>query len=145
MFGRSRPWLAAALAILYPGLGHVYLRAWLRALAWFGLAVVTLMVFIMPEMSTGPESGFSAFYEEFTSLPLETILPLLLVNAFNVVDAYLVGKRRAESRSITPSVGDESGGAASCPNCGRDLDDDIDFCPWCTTRLDQSDEEDTPA
>lgn len=145
MFGRSRPWLAAALAILYPGLGHVYLRAWIRALSWFGLAVVTLVVFIMPEMAAGPESGFSAFYEEFTSLPFETILPLLLVNALNVVDAFLVARRQSTDTSRTPSLGDEASDATSCPNCGRDLDEDLDFCPWCSTRLNHGEEEDNPA
>lgn len=32
----KRLWLASALAVIYPGLGHVYLREWLRALLWFG-------------------------------------------------------------------------------------------------------------
>ena len=22
-----------------------------------------------------------------------------------------------------------------CPHCGKELDPDLDFCPWCTTRL----------
>lgn len=126
--------MAAALALLYPGLGHVYLRAWLRALSWFGLAVVTLSVFILPEMSTSPSGGFGAFYQEFTTLPAETLFPLFIVNAFNVVDAYLLGRRRSADGKQDRSADD--GEAASCPNCGRDLDEDLDFCPWCTTRLD---------
>lgn len=146
MFGRTRPWLAAGLALLYPGLGHLYLRAWIRAVAWFGLAVVSLVVFVMPEMSAGPGNGFSAFYGEFMELPLETIFPLLVVNAFNVVDAYLVARRSVgDTQAQSPSMGDDGEAAASCPNCGRDLDEELDFCPWCTTRLEQGDEEDSPA
>lgn len=137
MFARTRPWLAAALAVLYPGLGHVYLRAWLRALSWFGLAVLTLSVFILPEMSSTPSAGFSAFYEEFTTLPATTLFPLLMVNAFNVLDAYLVGRRGLEGASA--GVGGEEV-AATCPHCGEDLDDDLDFCPWCTTRLDEGED-----
>ncbi|MFC6795806.1 zinc ribbon domain-containing protein [Halobaculum halobium] len=29
--------------------------------------------------------------------------------------------------------------APACPNCGKELDADLDFCPWCTTRLDWAD------
>ncbi|MFB6105030.1 MAG: hypothetical protein ABEJ57_08155 [Halobacteriaceae archaeon] len=135
MFARSRPWLAAALAFLYPGLGHVYLRAWIRAVSWFGLAILTVSVFILPEMSTAPSAGFSAFYAEFTSLPARTLFPLLIVNAFNVLDAYLVGRRSLET------VGGGGDGAAACPNCGEELDEDLDFCPWCSTRLRDGEDE----
>ena len=40
----KRPWLAVVLAVLHPGLGHLYLREWLRAIrsrivAWFDALV----------------------------------------------------------------------------------------------------------
>lgn len=156
---RKRPWLAAGLAVLYPGVGHVYLRAWLRALAWFGLAFLTATV-VVPEsvLQAGEQGGARAFYDAFVALDPVTILPLLVVNALNAVDAYLTARRSNErSRSLLDGLlggggplsgdgdrtagaeraGGDGGGAdaGSCPNCGRDLDGDIDFCPWCTTRL----------
>jgi hypothetical protein len=39
----GRPWLAALLAWACPGLGHVYLRRWVRGLA-FTVLVLTLVV-----------------------------------------------------------------------------------------------------
>lgn len=165
---RKRPWLAAGLAVLYPGVGHVYLRAWLRALAWFGLAFLTATV-VVPErvLQAGEQGGARAFYDAFVALDPVTILPLLVVNALNAVDAYLTARRSNErSRSVLDRVvggglpsGDDdpaagAGGAGedrsgvdagSCPNCGRDLDGDIDFCPWCTTRLGNEEDGDADA
>ena len=33
----KRPLVAALLSFLQPGLGHLYLREWLRAILWAGL------------------------------------------------------------------------------------------------------------
>jgi endogenous inhibitor of DNA gyrase (YacG/DUF329 family) len=29
---------------------------------------------------------------------------------------------------------------AECPECGKELDPELDFCPWCTTRFDEESE-----
>jgi hypothetical protein len=39
-----RPVVAALLSFLQPGLGHLYLREWLRAVLWAGLWVGSLVV-----------------------------------------------------------------------------------------------------
>lgn len=150
---RRRPWLAALLAVIYPGAGHLYLRAWIRAFAWFGLALLVATV-IIPEsvLQAGEQGGFSAFYDAFIELEPQTILPLFIVNVLNVLDAYLTA-RRMNARSTgsgllsgtrlgndsddeeaepTGTVVEQGG---DCPNCGRELDAELDFCPWCTTRL----------
>lgn len=151
MSGR-RPWLAALLAVLYPGAGHLYLRAWFRALAWFGLAFLVAML-VIPEsvLQAGEQGGFSAFYDAFLAVDPQTILPLFVVNALNVLDAYLTARRMNTRRTqggllagglFGSGTAEESGSAeeaqpvgGDCPNCGRELDADLDFCPWCTTRL----------
>lgn len=155
---RRRPWLAALLAVIYPGAGHLYLRAWVRAFAWFGLALLVATVIIPPSvLEAGEQGGFSAFYEAFIELEPQTILPLFVVNVLNVLDAYLTA-RRLNSRSSengllsrTVQGEDETGESGEeservvepggdCPNCGRELDAELDFCPWCTTRLTEEDE-----
>lgn len=130
---RKRPWLAALLAFLYPGLGHLYLRAWLRALAWFLLAMLTAALVVPESVISAMESGgLEALLAATESLPPEVLAPLFVVRGLNVLDAYLLARR-----GDAPDSGEAS---ATCPNCGRDLDADLDFCPWCTHRLDEGTE-----
>nr|WP_272931369.1 zinc ribbon domain-containing protein [Halobacterium noricense] len=131
------------MGFVYPGLGHVYLRRWVRAVSWFVLALVTAALIV-------PESAYQAFQtdgiqglmEASESFGVEVTLSLLVIRLLNVVDAYLVAVRDTASavaeRVPTPGSDDESAGeeAATCPECGKELDSDLDFCPWCTTRLD---------
>lgn len=138
--------IAAVLGFLYPGLGHVYLRRWVRALSWFVLALATAALVV-------PESAFQAFQadgvdglmEASESFGLEVTLSLFAVRILNVVDAYLVAARDTAASVVeqvpTPGgVGDADDGGEQmpeeCPECGKELDDDLDFCPWCTARLD---------
>ena len=134
---RRRSIIAAILAFLYPGLGHLYLRTWLRAIAWFGLAIVTAML-VIPEsaVTAFQNSGIDGLLQASRSFPIEATVSLMLVRMLNVVDAYLTGLRTAgEGPGQTPE-------GPTCPECGKELDEDLDFCPWCTARLDEYDEED---
>ncbi|MFW6385035.1 MAG: DUF7575 domain-containing protein [Halodesulfurarchaeum sp.] len=135
---RRRPFVAAVLAFVYPGLGHLYLRAWLRAIAWFGLAILTAML-VMPESAVDAfrSGGLQGLLEASQSFPLEASLSLLLVRVLNVIDAYLTGLRESSG----PGPRDEVQGP-TCPECGKELDEDLSFCPWCTTRLPNEDEDD---
>ncbi|MFB6146257.1 MAG: zinc ribbon domain-containing protein [Halobacteriaceae archaeon] len=136
---RTRGVVAAVLAFLYPGLGHLYLREWLRALSWFGLAIATAAIVIPDAVVTAfDQRGLQGLYEASRSLPLRTVVPLFAVRLLNVLDAYLTGVGHAPfaTPSGTESPADHP---ATCPECGKDLDDDLDFCPWCTTRLDGGD------
>ena len=157
MVGRSkasgkRPWLAALLGTLATGLGHIYLRRWKRGLGWFAVAVAVSALFVPPEAARALLSGSGG--------DVATLAPLLAVGVASVADAYVLarmsqqeGHDRPDER---PSTGSESGddsavaaggatGAASeateCPECGKELDPELDFCPWCTTRLDEGSEE----
>lgn len=123
--------VAGVLAFLYPGLGHTYLRAWLRAVGWFGLAVLTAALVVPESAYQAFESGgFQGLVDASESFGIEVTLSLLAVRVFSILDAYVLAVRQS-----TPSVADDPE-ANACPACGKELDDDIDFCPWCTQRLD---------
>lgn len=124
--------VAAVLAFLYPGLGHVYLRRWVRALAWFLLAIATAAMVVPPAAYEAFEAGgVSGMVEATESFGLEVTLSLLAVGVLNVADAYIVAVREA-AEAAGPSSPAE---ATTCPECGGDLDEELDFCPWCTTRF----------
>ena len=114
---QRKPWLAALLAVLITGLGHLYLREWLRAAMWYGFALTAAMLFI-------PDGTMTALLENGTRPPLEELLPILMIQGLSVVDAYRVAHRRNFMADQIP-----------CPYCGRPLDEDLAFCHWCTTPL----------
>jgi hypothetical protein len=101
------------------GAGHAYLREWGRAFAWFtfvlGAGLVLVSSFADPETAT------------LATLPLRVTVPLVLLLALNTADAYYVARRGERSGAGTapadPSV--------SCPSCGREIDPELSFCPWC--------------
>lgn len=103
------------------GAGHAYLREWRRAIAWFALALgiglVLVSVFTDPA-TTSP-----------TEMPPEVTVPLLVVLVISAIDAYAVARRQDDRSEPDPD------GTVSCPNCGKDIDPSLDFCHWCTDRL----------
>lgn len=138
--GVQRTWftrrslVAAILGLIYPGLGHAYLRAWLRALAWFLVAIIAAAL-VMPESAFAAyqTDGFSGVLEVSRNLPLETVMSMTVIRVLNAIDAYLTALQSAARRGSDTDV-------ATCPECGKELDEDLDFCPWCTTRLEGEDE-----
>lgn len=124
-----RPWLAAVLAVVVPGLGHVYARAWQRALLWFALFLTALWVLVPDELQRSVLS-FETFSEIYGTAP-DIGLFLLAILVMNVIDAYLTTTRKNyQSRQ---QVADAT---QRCPHCGKELDDDLTFCHWCTTEVD---------
>lgn len=122
-----RAWIAAILAFVQPGLGHVYLREWLRAFAWFGLwaGAVALVV---------PSTAAAATWEflfrvagSLGELPLSATLGLTAISVFCTLDAYWLAVRETHQIDETPT----------CPHCGREVDPSLSFCQWCTSRFDE--------
>ena len=125
---RRRALVAGAFSVVYPGLGHVYLREWLRAVSWFGLAVLTAALVVPPDVLSAYEAGgLSALVEASRHLPLMTVATLLAVRLLNVVDAVRI--------ALVPRRSGAGEGVATCPECGGAVDPDLDFCHWCTARL----------
>jgi hypothetical protein len=56
------------------------------------------------------------------------------VLALCIVDVYLMALRRNAvlDRAERVAAGEQP---RQCPNRGREVDQDIDFCHWCTTEL----------
>ena len=112
--------VAAILALVYPGLGHAYLRSWGRAVLWFGAVVATALVLIPNDIVMGI-SSIGDISAAWSAVPIEAAIGVMLVAVFNAVDAYWTGKRSMVAQ-------DE----LRCPSCGRVLDEDLSFCHWCT-------------
>lgn len=142
---RRRALIAAVVGLLgaalgAAGAGHAYLREWRRAVAWF--SVVLGVGLVLVSMYTDPAS-----ITWRSSLPLEVVLPLLVLSVLSALDAYAVARKQTTGNAgQTPGsepdsvVGNETGGQVSCPHCGRDVDRELDFCHWCTEPLDREPE-----
>jgi hypothetical protein len=121
---RKRPWLAAFLGAAATGLGHLYLRRWLRGVGWATLALLASYLVV-------PESALEALISGGQVAWLD-ILPLIVVSVASALDAYrlaVVNNYLLRMRSS----GEEA--RTACPSCGRPVDDDLDFCQWCAASL----------
>ena len=119
--GRKRPVLAAVLALVYPGLGHLYLRRWFRALVWFGLTASAVFLLVPPTTvpsGAGFVETFSAMTSSIQDLSLQNQLLLISMTALQMLDAYMLA---LDSDPARQQAADEE----SCPNCGKELDDDV--------------------
>lgn len=126
----KRPWVAALLGTVATGLGHLYLRKWGRALWWVALLVATGVLFV-------PEAAFDALVRVVADpvvLPsvfaadLVALWPVAAIGALSALDAYLLARAHNAARvTVAPD-----GSLTQCPNCGGELDADLDFCHWCT-------------
>jgi hypothetical protein len=127
---RRRPWIAVALTIALPGLGHVYLRRFKRAVLWLVLYVASTTFLLSDE--TMPDSlSVEAIRSAGEAIPIEVTILIIGISALCLLDAYML------AREINDRARRASGEApAHCPNCGEELDADLDFCHWCTARLD---------
>ena len=113
------------------GAGHVYLRRWRRAAAWFsivlGASLVLVFVFTDPETVTAE------------MLPPAVVGPVAALLLASVVDAYLVGRRGRTTRGRGAE-----GDGPTCPSCGRDIDPTLDFCWYCSAPVEGVDDERDP-
>ena len=115
---KGRPLVAALLATLVAGLGHLYLKKWARTVAWFTLIYVAGLVFV-------PRPELIALVNQGAEPPVAHLLPVLAIQFLSALDAYRVARtERRRLAALDP-----------CPNCGKPTDDDLEFCPWCTQRL----------
>ena len=128
--------VAAGLSLLFPGAGHAILRDWLRALLFAGLYFVTSWYFFPTDemAAAGSVSEMMDIAAEVDMLSQLTVLFVSLVAAFDaIVRAY----------ELSPDV-ERADSGPTCPECGKELDEDLEFCHWCTTRLEpETDEEPT--
>ena len=120
---RLRSALAVGLSVLFPGLGHVYLRQWVRALLWAALSV-SASALLMPEPAASGTLIERATATVEAMSRTETFV-LLSVTAFAAIDAFVISVQQA---NYDPD-------AVHCPDCGNEIDEELDFCHWCTSRI----------
>lgn len=131
---RNNPLLAALLGTVVTGLGHLYLRRWLRALGWLAATIGASALFV-------PASTMAAIGSGTLTDPL-SILPVVLISAASAFDAYLIAKvrNRPDDGSTADAVGPpEADDPPACPACGKPVDPEIGFCHWCTTEFEAVD------
>lgn len=125
---RKRPWLAALLGALATGVGHLYLRRWRRGLAWVVVLFGVTVLLVDP-------AAVEALANR-NAVDLLAIAPILLVTCFSVIDAYLLAHAHNVAARMTIA---SDGTLTHCPNCGKELDADLEFCYWCTTEVEGTD------
>lgn len=113
---------AVLLSVLYPGLGHAYVRSWRRALLWY-LGGFGVLLTASPELLTSAlgTQGIDALLRASQQVSVETLVVVVLgMRALGTADVWLLLSRRSKD-----------GGATHCDSCARQHDPEIDFCPWC--------------
>mgnify|MGYP000406884726 CR=1 FL=1 len=125
--------LAAGLSVIMPGAGHVLSRDWLRAVAFAGL-FLSASAFLLPldQLATTGATSYDAAITQATAMaedtdPMAQFL-LSFIALFATLDAAFRGLRYSADRTTGAD-------GATCPECGKDVDPDLEFCHWCTTRL----------
>ena len=130
----NNPVVAGLLGVMVTGLGHVYLRRWLRAFAWLAVATAISVLFV-------PETTAAAMLEGGDFDPV-ALLPAVAVTVVSAADAYVLARRAQSTDGTevdTDTNTDSDADAASvdaanatCPYCGEEVDPELGFCHWCT-------------
>lgn len=122
---RNNPIIAGALGLMVTGLGHVYLRRWLRAFGWLAVAVGVSLLLVPESTATTVVEGSA------TEVDPMNVLPTVLVTLASAGDAFFIARRNA----VEPAAGAApvaDGDELSCPYCGGSVDPELEFCHWCT-------------
>lgn len=132
----KHPWLAAGLALAYPGLGHLYLRKWGRGLMWFAL-IISIPVFLIPPGVVPTEFSVDAFLAASRAMPVYVPVLVLVTTGLSVFDAYRMAIDHNQETAAR-----ERGETLYCPSCGKTLSDpNLDFCQWCAEPLDTAEKD----
>ncbi|NGM69707.1 zinc ribbon domain-containing protein [Natronolimnobius sp. AArcel1] len=132
-----RALLAGGLSVILPGAGHAVLRDWIRALIFVGLYLSAIALFFPVEMIANADSVTEG--AELATQETETMGQFVLsfIVLFAAIDATF------RSLGFPPNSSSADVDGPTCPECGKELDDDLEFCHWCTTRLEpRGDDED---
>ena len=116
--------------MLTPGLGHLYLREWFRAVIWFGLILSATSILV--PVSTAPtamtvETIYQVSVSAMENAPMRNQIALFAITSLSMIDAYWMATRGNQRAATADGV--------RCPYCGKEIDEDLEFCHWCTTRL----------
>jgi hypothetical protein len=133
----NSPFVAFVLGMTVTGLGHVYLRRWLRALGWIVVGTAVSFLFV-------PESAMRALVE-LEPVPFGEVYPAMVVTLLSAIDASIVALRvRSTDERGTTGVDDDAD-TPTCPHCGGEVDPELGFCHWCTREFESPARADAPA
>ncbi|WP_408957311.1 zinc ribbon domain-containing protein [Natrinema sp. 74] len=137
-----RALLAAGLSVIMPGAGHVLVRDWLRAAAFAGLFILASALFLPLEQlaNTGPITNYEQAIEQATIMAEETDAMAQFLLSFIALFAAVDSTVRALGY---PPRGADAAEGLTCPECGKEVDEDLEFCHWCTTRLEPAEDAET--
>lgn len=127
----------------FAGVGHAYLKQWRRSLVWFllGLGSAIALLFYHVENPAAIDIADPA------AVPTEVTIPLLIIITLSVLDAVFLSislsREQAEQDARVDAGADPETAAQlpTCPNCGKEVDPELDFCPWCTIEFERPPEE----
>lgn len=108
--------LVAALSLLTPGLGHVFLGAWRRVCLWLPVGVLTTVIVL-------PGWGFQA--------GVLSVLPAGVseIQVVATLAAVALVFRLAATMDTIVALAKRS--SHICPDCTRETIDGVGFCHWC--------------
>ncbi|THE64857.1 zinc ribbon domain-containing protein [Salinadaptatus halalkaliphilus] len=129
---------AAGFSVVLPGAGHAILRDWLRALVFAGLYLSAVAIFLPP---TDELAAVDSVTETVTVVTTEIDTMGQFVLSFVVLFAAIDATFRALGFPPGSSAATDGDEGPSCPECGKELDEDLAFCHWCTTRLETPEDE----
>jgi len=81
------------------------------------------------------------------AVPTEVTIPLLVIITLSVLDAVFLSislskEQAAQDARVDAGVDPEMAAQLpTCPNCGKEVDPELDFCPWCTAEFERPPEE----
>ncbi|RQH03237.1 zinc ribbon domain-containing protein [Natrarchaeobius oligotrophus] len=127
---------AAGLSVLLPGAGHALIKDWLRMLVFSGLYFTAVVLFLPPPNEIAAVGSLTESME-FVASEIDTMGQFVL--SFIVLFAAIDATFRA--LGFPPGSNGDSADGPSCPHCGKELDEDLSFCHWCTTRLEPEEPE----
>jgi drug/metabolite transporter (DMT)-like permease len=86
-----KPIVAAVLALVYPGIGHLYLKRWLRAVFWFVVIFTGTVIFI-------PKGAFDeSILDGAKSIPAVDLILFVAIYIGSSLDAYRLAKQERSS------------------------------------------------
>ena len=119
---------AVGLSVLFPGAGHALLRDWVRALLFAGL-FTTAVALLLPVDPLAAATSVSEVQAILMDEPRTTQFVLGFMLVFAAADAGF------RALGFPPGSAARAADEPACPSCGRELDTDLEFCHWCTTRI----------
>jgi hypothetical protein len=113
---------AVVLSLLYPGLGHLYLQAWVRALVWLGVVLSAVVLVLPTDLLVAVATGTTTSLAHVDAqVPIVTLVTLAVVTrVLGALDAWWIHRQQSNSGTHT-----------HCHECHRTVEAAVEFCHWC--------------